>query len=195
MGEVAGAVVAMSLVLIAVFVPVAFFSGTTGPSVPAVLADHRLLGRHLGVQRADAVAGAGRAADAGRARGRSGALRRVPRGSTGRSMAARARYGGRSAGSCGHLRWARAGVRGRAGADRDLVFRSVPSGFVPDEDQNYFIIQAIGPQGASLEYMTGIAKQVEAQLRDPPRGPDIFSVLGFSFSGNGAEPGHDLRAA
>ena len=67
-----------------------------------------------------------------------------------------------------------------------IVFRSVPSGFVPDEDQNYFIIQAIGPQGASIEYMTGIAKQVEGQLRTRPEVRNIFSVLGFNFSGNGA---------
>ena len=53
MGEVAGAVIATSLVLVAVFVPVAFFPGTTG-ILQAVRADHRLLGGDLGLQRADA---------------------------------------------------------------------------------------------------------------------------------------------
>ena len=63
----------------------------------------------------------------------------------------------------------------------------MPSGFVPDEDQNYFIVQMIGPQGASLDYMTGVAKQVEARLQEPRRGPGhVFSVLGFNFAGNGA---------
>ena len=44
MGEVIGAVIATALVLVAVFVPVAFFPGTTGPALSAVLADDRLLG-------------------------------------------------------------------------------------------------------------------------------------------------------
>ena len=51
MGEVLGAVIATALVLIAVFVPVAFFPGTTGRLVSAVFADDRVLGRAVGVQR------------------------------------------------------------------------------------------------------------------------------------------------
>ena len=43
MGEVTGAVIATALVLAAVFVPVAFFPGTTGPALSAVRADDRLL--------------------------------------------------------------------------------------------------------------------------------------------------------
>ena len=53
MKEVTGAVIATSLVLIAVFVPVAFFPGTTGHPLPPVRADHRLLHRHLRLQRPD----------------------------------------------------------------------------------------------------------------------------------------------
>ena len=49
--------------------------GHDRPAVPAVLADHRLLGGDLGLQRADAVAGAGGAADARPARGRVAVLR------------------------------------------------------------------------------------------------------------------------
>jgi len=85
----------------------------------------------------------------------------------------------------GHLRWA--GLAFLLGlAATVVVLRSVPSGFVPDEDQNYIIVQMIGPQGASLEYMTGIAKQVEGELRKRPEVQDLFSVLGFNFAGNGA---------
>ncbi len=49
MGEVTGAVVATSLVLVAVFVPVAFFPGTTGLLYQAILPDHRVRHRHLGI--------------------------------------------------------------------------------------------------------------------------------------------------
>ena len=77
MGEVLGAVIATALVLIAVFVPVAFFPGTTGPALPAVLADDRVLGGALGVQRADADAGAVGAAARARRAMRKGAFFRV----------------------------------------------------------------------------------------------------------------------
>ena len=56
MNEVAGAVIATSLVLVAVFVPVAFFPGHDRHSVSPVCADHRIFHRHLGLQRADADA-------------------------------------------------------------------------------------------------------------------------------------------
>ncbi|HSS38727.1 MAG TPA: efflux RND transporter permease subunit, partial [Polyangia bacterium] len=67
-----------------------------------------------------------------------------------------------------------------------LAFRAVPTAFVPDEDQNYFIVQMIGPQGASLDYMTDVARQVEARLKSRPEVSHVFSVLGFNFAGNGA---------
>ena len=61
-----GPIIAIALVLVAVFVPLAFISGLTGPVLPPVRADHRDLDRDLGVQLADAVAGARRAAAARR---------------------------------------------------------------------------------------------------------------------------------
>ena len=59
MAEVSSAVIATSLVLISVFVPVSFFPGTTGILVQAVFADHRICDRDLVVQCADSVAGTG----------------------------------------------------------------------------------------------------------------------------------------
>ena len=40
-----------------------------------------------------------------------------------------------------------------------FVFTRVPTGFVPDEDQGYFIIVIQAPSGASLEYTKSIGKQ------------------------------------
>ena len=53
MSEVTGAVVATSLVLVAVFVPVAFFPGTTGLLYKQFSPDHRVFHCDLGVQLAD----------------------------------------------------------------------------------------------------------------------------------------------
>ena len=60
MGEVTGAVIATALVLAAVFVPVGVLPGHHRPALSAVRADDRRLDGDLGVQRADADAGAGR---------------------------------------------------------------------------------------------------------------------------------------
>ena len=53
MREVFGAVVVIGIVLVAVFVPVAFFPGTTGRLVSAVFADDRLRDDSVGVQCGD----------------------------------------------------------------------------------------------------------------------------------------------
>ncbi len=63
------------------------------------------------------------------------------------------------------------------------VFQAVPSAFVPDEDEGYFITVVQAPAGASLEYTTEIAKQAEAVLFSDPDVAAAFSVMGFSFSG------------
>jgi HAE1 family hydrophobic/amphiphilic exporter-1 len=70
------------------------------------------------------------------------------------------------------------------------LFRTVPSAFVPDEDEGYFISVIQAPPGASLEYTTGVAKQAEAILFKDPDIRAAFSVVGFSFSG--AAPNNGL---
>ncbi len=70
-----------------------------------------------------------------------------------------------------------------------FVFTRVPTGFVPDEDQGYFIIVIQAPSGASLEYTKAIGKQVSDLLADVPEAEGTFSVAGFSFAGAAANQG------
>jgi HAE1 family hydrophobic/amphiphilic exporter-1 len=70
-----------------------------------------------------------------------------------------------------------------------FVFTRVPTGFVPDEDQGYFIIVIQAPSGASLEYTKAIGKQVAGLLADVPETEGTFSVAGFSFTGAAANQG------
>jgi len=70
-----------------------------------------------------------------------------------------------------------------------LVFLRVPTGFVPDEDQGYFIIVIQAPSGASLEYTKAIGEQVAQVLSGVPEVESTFSVAGFSFSGAAANQG------
>ena len=70
-----------------------------------------------------------------------------------------------------------------------FVFTRVPTGFVPDEDQGYFIIVIQAPSGASLDYTKAIGKQVATMLANEPELEGIFSIAGFSFSGAAANQG------
>jgi HAE1 family hydrophobic/amphiphilic exporter-1 len=70
-----------------------------------------------------------------------------------------------------------------------FIFTRVPTGFVPDEDQGYFIIVIQAPSGASLDYTKAIGKQVAAMLANEPELEGTFSIAGFSFSGAAANQG------
>ena len=184
MREVTGAVVATSLVLIAVFVPVAFLSGTTG-----------ILYRQFSLTIAFSVAiSAFNALTLSPAL--SALLMRPPdehrfalfRWFNRGFEATRTHYRRALAWQLGHLGLAVLIFVGGLGLTL-LAFVAVPRSFVPDEDQNYFIVQLIGPEGASLAYMTDIARQTEQRLRARPEVRDLFSVLGFSFTGGGANRG------
>ncbi len=70
-----------------------------------------------------------------------------------------------------------------------LVFKRVPTGFVPDEDQGFFIVVMQAPSGASLEYTKTIGKQVTQIVTRQPEVENVFSVAGFSFSGAAANQG------
>ena len=71
----------------------------------------------------------------------------------------------------------------------------MPSSFVPEEDEGYFIAIIQAPSGSSLEYTTNIAKQAEAIIVEAAGGRRRSSVAGFSFSGAAPNPGADVRAA
>jgi len=69
------------------------------------------------------------------------------------------------------------------------VYAAVPGSFVPAEDEGYFITIVQAPAGSSLTYTTNIMKQVEAIYEDTPEILAAFSVAGFSFSGSAPNQG------
>src|SRR5580693_8007749 len=185
MGEVAGAVIATSLVLVAVFVPVAFFPGTTG-----------ILFRQFALTIAFSIA--------------ISAFNALSLAPVLASILLRDSHGRQK------WLWLRkfdAGIQALTNGYRRLlghilqyklaaalvflaglgltyfVFTRVPTGFVPDEDQGYFIIVIQAPSGASLEYTKAIGKQVAGLLANEPELEGTFSIAGFSFSGAAANQG------
>jgi hydrophobic/amphiphilic exporter-1 (mainly G- bacteria), HAE1 family len=186
MGEVTGAVIATSLVLIAVFVPVAFFPGTTG-----------LLYQQFSLTIAFSIA-ISAFNSLTFTPSLSAMLLRPERPLEERNVVFRGIERVILKGTAMYKRTAR-----RAIAIRYLVllvfflgllatyfvFKRVPTGFVPDEDQGWFMVLVQGPPGASLDYTSEAMKQVEAVLAKEKDITGAFAVGGFSFSGAGANRG------
>jgi hydrophobic/amphiphilic exporter-1 (mainly G- bacteria), HAE1 family len=63
------------------------------------------------------------------------------------------------------------------------IFNMVPSSFVPQEDEGYLMCIVQAPAGASLEYTTDIAKKAEQIIYADKDVAAAFAVMGFSFSG------------
>jgi hydrophobe/amphiphile efflux-1 (HAE1) family protein len=163
MGEVTSAIVASTLVLGAVFVPVAFLPGTTG-----------LLLRQFGLAVTTAVL-----ISLLNALTLSPALcALVMRGEREHKLRAFEAFD-RGFGRLRQrydfvVRWLLPrksvvlGVLLGLGLATGMLFRIVPTGFLPDEDQGYFIINFQLPDGASLERADEVGKRVEAILHDTP---------------------------
>ncbi len=62
-----------------------------------------------------------------------------------------------------------------------FLFGTVPTGFVPDEDQGYFMINVQLPEGASLERSDAAVKEVEEILKNEPGVRDYFALGGFNL--------------
>jgi hydrophobe/amphiphile efflux-1 (HAE1) family protein len=59
--------------------------------------------------------------------------------------------------------------------------RITPTSFLPEEDQGAFFLNVQLPDGASVSRTSDTVKQVEATLRSMPQVQDIFAVIGFSL--------------
>ncbi len=70
------------------------------------------------------------------------------------------------------------------------LFQIVPTGFVPDEDQGYFITFIQGPPGVSLNYTDEVIQQATGIMQGIPEIRDTAIVGGFSFTG--PSPGNGL---
>jgi HAE1 family hydrophobic/amphiphilic exporter-1 len=62
-----------------------------------------------------------------------------------------------------------------------LLGRDLPGGFLPTEDQGYAFVNLQLPQGASLERTTNASKSVEDALHQVPGVQSVVSVVGFSL--------------
>ncbi|HYH95027.1 efflux RND transporter permease subunit, partial [Hyalangium sp.] len=185
MRQVAGVVVAVALVLSAVFVPVSFFPGTTG----AIYQQFALtLAFSIGLSGLVALT-LSPALCARLLRGREGEKWRAARWVDQTLDAFRRGYGRLLERLLGRLRWAVVAAFVACLVGTVLLYRYTPTGFIPAEDQGYLIVAVQGPEGTSLDYTRKVLIQTEEVLRRQPEVADIFTVGGFSLLGAGSNTG------
>ncbi|NDJ22373.1 efflux RND transporter permease subunit [Nostoc sp. B(2019)] len=187
MKELFGAVIATSLVLMAVFIPVAFFPGSTGQiykQFALTIAFSMLISTFLALTLTPSL---------------SAMLLRPgqrPRGWLGWIFERINRF----------IDWTRRKYErslyrlNRVKAIVVLLFilslgltgwlyTRVPTAFIPDDDQGYFITIIQGPEGVSLNYTSKVMAQVEKEILKLPEVTGTFAIGGFGFSGNSANSG------
>jgi HAE1 family hydrophobic/amphiphilic exporter-1 len=199
MGEVTSAVIATSLVLIAVFVPVSFFPGTTG-----------ILYRQFSLTIAFAIA-----ISAFNALTLSPALSALfLRGEEqrphqldflhirplSRAFAGFVHGADKSVSwlSSSYAKTIHVALRIRylllllffVGLGATVwMYQRVPTGFIPQEDQSFLMVIVQAPPGSSLAYTTSLADRAEAIIGQDRDIAGAFSVMGFGFNGGAANAG------
>ena len=184
MGEVTGAVVATSLVLVAVFVPVAFFPGTTGllyQQFSLTIAFAIAISAFNSLTFTPSLSALLLRPESGKKNVFFRAVEHVIHRTTA--------YYVYSAKKAIKLRYLVLVLFFAGLAATYVVYKIVPTGFVPDEDQGWFMITVQAPQGASVEYTSQAMRQVEAVCAKEKDIIGAFTVVGFSFSGSGANKG------
>jgi multidrug efflux pump len=72
-----------------------------------------------------------------------------------------------------------------------LLFTRLPTSFLPDEDQGVFFTQMTLPVGATKERSIAVMDQIEKHYLENEQANvrSVFSIIGFSFSGRGQNNG------
>ncbi len=179
MTQVTGPIVATSLVLVAVFVPVAFLGGLAGElyrqfavamsiavvisSVVALTLSPALCALILRRHEEDRVPAAARAFN----RWFAGITDRY-----GRGVAALLRRGALAAGLFAAMLLATA-----------ALWKQTPNALVPGEDQGFYIAAVFLPDGATLERTDRVVGEIANRLKTHEYNQDVVAFTGFNFFG------------
>ncbi|MBV8037252.1 efflux RND transporter permease subunit [Roseateles sp.] len=188
MGQISGAIIGVTVVLISVFVPLAFFSGSIGniyrqfsavmvsaiafsafmalsftPALCATLLKPVQAGHHLEKRGFFGWFNRGFGATARRYEGWVARIVRRP----GRGLV----------------------VYAVVIAVAVLMFTRLPTSFVPNEDQGNILVNVQLPPGATQARTLAVMNQTEEYMLKQPEVESMVSVLGFSFAGSGQNAG------
>ncbi|MBM2769287.1 efflux RND transporter permease subunit [Burkholderia anthina] len=183
MGQITGALVGVTTVLTAVFIPMAFFSGSTGAiyrQFSVTIVSAMVLSVLLALTLTPALcatlltpASAGQHAR----RGFLGAFNRMFEKSNAGYSATLARVVAKPA------RWmiAYALVAGIVA----LLFATLPSSYLPEEDQGSIMVSVSAPVGTPASGTLKTVQAVEQYFLKQPAVAHVMTVNGFSFNGQG----------
>jgi len=188
MGQISGAIVGVTVVLIAVFVPLAFFAGSVGNiyrQFSAVMVASIAFSAFMALSLTPALcATLLKPVQAGHhieKRGFFGWFNRFFRATAKgyesvvqRMLRKAGRYLIIYAAIIGVVAW---------------VYLRLPTSFLPAEDQGNMIVNVQLPPGATQERTRAAMEQVESFILKQPEVQSIVGVLGFSFSGQGQNAG------
>ncbi|MDR1010188.1 MAG: efflux RND transporter permease subunit, partial [Opitutaceae bacterium] len=186
MGQITGALVGIALVLAAVFIPMAFFSGSTGViyrQFSITIASAMALSVIIAIVLTPALCAAilKPAAPGGHA---------VKRGFFGwfnRNFDRGTRLYERGVGGIASRPVRFLLLYALITAALGYTFMRIPKAFLPDEDQGFAIMQASLPSGATQEQTLAVLKSIEDYFltHEKDSVEAIFTVAGFSFGGRG----------
>jgi multidrug efflux pump len=184
MGQISGAIIGVTVVLISVFVPLAFFAGSVGNiyrQFAAVMVAAIGFSAFMALSLTPALcATLLKPVEAGHHLAKGGFF-----GWFNRRFSAMAK---------GYESWV-ARLLKRAGRYLviyaaiigvvALVYTRLPTSFLPGEDQGTMLVNIQLPPGATLERTRAVIEQVEGFVLKQPEVQSMVGVLGFSFSGQG----------
>jgi multidrug efflux pump len=184
MGQIFAAVIGITLVLCAVFVPMAFFGGSVGAiyrqfSVTLVLTMlfSALMALTLTPAMCATILKHAPGKDMMPTQGFFGWFNRSFARTVTGYRATVARVLGRPG------RWL--AVYGAILVAVALLFARLPGSFLPEEDQGYFISMIQLPAGATQERTVEVVRQAEEYFLKQPEVDHVIGVVGFSFFGRG----------
>ncbi|XDA97096.1 efflux RND transporter permease subunit [Sulfitobacter sp. LCG007] len=187
MGQITGALVGIAIVLSAVFVPMAFFPGSTGviyQQFAITIVSAMALSVVVALTLTPALcASLLKSGNHGKTRGPFGLFNRG--------------FGSLLRGYGNTVAWTvKRPVRMfliylALAAGMALLFLRTPTGFLPDEDQGILFTLIQGPTGATAERTLAVLEQVEDYYltQETETVNSLFGVVGFSFAGSGQNTG------
>ncbi len=184
MGQISGAIIGVTVVLISVFVPLAFFSGSIGNiyrQFATVMGTAIAFSAFLALSLTPALcASLLKPVEAGHHHAKTGFFGWFNRGF---SRTAKAYEGGVAKLLPRAARYLVIYLAIVAGAA--WMYQRLPTSFLPNEDQGTMLVNVQLPPGATRDRTLAVMQQVEGFILKQPEVQGMVSVLGFSFSGQG----------
>jgi multidrug efflux pump len=184
MGQISGAIIGITVVLISVFVPLAFFSGSVGNiyrQFAAVMGVSIAFSAFMALSLTPALcATLLKPVQAGHHHAKTGFFGWFNRGF---ARAAKGYEGGVARMLPRAARFLV--IYAALVAAAVFVYLRLPTSFLPNEDQGTMIVNVQLPPGATQERTRSVMEQVEGFILKQPEVQSMVGVLGFSFSGQG----------